>query len=414
MPPGFKLSEYLEGYPSEVKVKRAIYIGERSKPLAAESYAIALSELRDSTRNVTLYDELHQRLRQLGQAPERDAIWAEKTRNENVCMREDLRTAVARAVAQGQKREAMRGQKELAQHLMACGAWAEATRAWHDAREYCTSVEEQAQLHLEAAQIAALEERWVQVGSFAQRAQLALAKGTAAAAQQQQAIDLLQLQASVGEGRWLTVVAAVGGAGAGVDALLAEGRCPVAARDLALYGTLAGLVALSRDDIKRRLIGGAEFSRLFDHMPECLRLLQSFYASRYTECLGLLDGMLAVAGLDPLLGRHVAQLHAAIRENTVVLYTQPFVSSSLETMARALRFESRAALEATLARLIERKLISARIDGTKGFLVKCVPSARDTALESVERMYATFSLQAELMLSRVQFLEEECVLSKRS
>ncbi|KAI7827292.1 hypothetical protein BX661DRAFT_182992 [Kickxella alabastrina] len=391
MPAGFKLSEYLEGYPSEVKVRRAIYIGERSKPLAAESYAIALSELRDSTRNVTLYDELHQRLQQLGQAPERDAVWAEKTRNENV--------SVARAVAQGQKREAMRGQRELAQHLMACGAWAEATRAWHDAREYCTSVDEQAQLHLEAAQIAALEERWVQ------RAQLALAKGTAAAAAQQQAVDLLQLQASVGEGRWLTVVAAVGGAGGG--ALLAEGRCAVAARDLALYGTLAGLVALSRDDIKRRLIGGAEFGKLFDHMPECLRLLQSFLPA-------LLDGMLAVAGLDPLLGKHVAQLRAAIRENTVVLYTQPFASSSLDTMARALRFESRAALEATLARLIERRLISARIDGTKGFLVKCVPSARDAALESVERMYATFSLQAELMLSRVQFLEEESASGKRS
>ncbi|KAJ1890449.1 cop9 signalosome complex subunit [Kickxella alabastrina] len=412
LPAGFKLSEYLEGYPSEVKVRRAIYIGERSKPLAAESYAIALSELRDSTRNVALYDELHQRLRQLGQAPERDAVWAEKTRNENVCTREDLRTAVARAVAQGQKREAMRGQRELAQHLMACGAWAEATRAWHDAREYCTSVEEQAQLHLEAAQIAALEERWAQVGSFAQRAQLALAKGTAAAAAQQQAVDLLQLQASVGEGRWLTVVAAAGGAGVG--ALLAEARCPVAARDLALYGTLAGLVALGRDDIRRRLVGGAEFGKLLDHMPECLRLLQSFCASRYTECLGLLDGMLAVAGLDPLLGKHVAQLRAAIRENTVVLYTQPFVSSSLDTMARALRFESRAALEATLARLIERRLISARIDGTKGFLVKCVPSARDAALGSVERMYAAFSLQAELMLSRVQFLEEESASGKRS
>ncbi|KAJ2724087.1 hypothetical protein GGI07_002208 [Coemansia sp. Benny D115] len=401
----FTLSEYLGQYKGMVKVNRAIYIGERSTELAVESYTIALKELHDNTLNVPLYEEVVKRLRQLGALVERDGSWVEKTRNDSRSMRDMHKNAVAKAVSQSLKKEAMREQRAYAQYESDMGFTDEAIRAWQDGRDFCTSVEEQAMLFVEAARVSQIAFRWLQVGSFIQRAALTLAKS---GGDIQSELDVLQLQSNAGDGRWAAVVAAV--RALAYDGVAANGifeRGAISPHDIALYGTLAGLASLNRDAIKTGLIDNVAFGKYLDHIPECQRLLQSFYAARYSECLERLDNVLSLAVFDPVIAQHASSLRAVIRENIVVLYTQPFVSTRLDTMAQALGFASRAALENVLVRLIEKKQIVARIDGTSGYLVKYTPSPRDVALESIERMYDTFSLQSDLLLARIHFLEAE-------
>ncbi|KAJ2036178.1 hypothetical protein H4S03_003825 [Coemansia sp. S3946] len=76
-------------------------------------------------------------------------------------------------------------------------------------------------------------------------------------------------------------------------------------------------------------------------------------------------------------------------------------------MAKALRFGSTSQLEAMLTRLIERNLILGRIDAVSGYLLKYTLDPRDQTLETIERMYTSFSDQADVMLARIHYLEEE-------
>ncbi|KAJ1867557.1 cop9 signalosome complex subunit, partial [Coemansia sp. RSA 486] len=382
----FDLKQYLDEYSSNAKIKRAIYMAEHCTSLAVECYKIAFSELRSKTLDTKLYEEVWKRLRQLGVDIEKDTEWAEQTRNESSRKCNDLRSEVAKFAQGGQKTDALKTQQELARLLVQMGRGDEAIRAWQDTREYCINIHDQAQLSVEAAKINQSVCRWMQVSSFTQRAVQTLAKSVSE--KMQSNIDVLQLQASVGDGRW---AAAVGSLRTlkydNVSSCDMFTSGAVAPQDIALYGALAGLAALKRDSIKTDLINNVEFGKYLDHMPECARLLRCFYASRYSECLERLDKLLSLAALDPVLGPHVGQLRTTICENIVVLYTQPFVSSNLASMAQALRFDSTADLEELLVKLIERRLISARIDGTSGYLVKYTANPRDTALETIDRMY---------------------------
>ncbi|KAJ2238469.1 cop9 signalosome complex subunit [Coemansia sp. RSA 1722] len=402
----FDLKQYLDEYSSNAKIKRAIYMAEHCTSLAVECYKIAFAELRSKTLDTKLYEEVWKRLRQLGVDVEKDTEWAEQTRNESSRKCSDLRSEVAKFAQSGQKTDALKTQQELARLLVQMGRGDEAIRAWQDTREYCINIHDQAQLSVEAAKINQSVCRWMQVSSFTQRAVQTLAKSVSE--KMQSNIDVLQLQASVGDGRW---TAAVGSLRTlkydNVSSCDMFTSGAVAPQDVALYGALAGLAALKRDSIKTDLINNVEFGKYLDHMPECARLLRCFYASRYSECLERLDKLLSLVALDPVLGPHVGQLRTTIRENIVVLYTQPFVSSNLASMAQALRFDSTADLEELLVKLIERRLISARIDGTSGYLVKYTANPRDTALETIDRMYRSLSLQSDAMLARIQFLEEE-------
>ncbi|KAJ1818754.1 cop9 signalosome complex subunit [Coemansia sp. RSA 2599] len=383
-----------------------MYMAEHCTELAVECYRIALDELRSKTLNIRLYEEVWQRLRQLDVDVKKDMQWVEQTRSQSSLIREDLRREVDVAATNSQKKDALKAQQELARQLVRMGHNDEAVRAWQDTRDYCVGVQDQALLSIEAAKINQSNCRWLQVSSFTQRAVQTLAKSVNE--KMQSDIDVLQLQASIGDGRWAAAVGSV--RTLKYDSLVNSElfvSCAVTPQDIALYGALAGLAALKRDSIKADLINNAEFGKFLDHMPECARLLRCFYASRYSECLGRLDKLLSLAALDPVLGPHVDQLRATIRENIVVLYTQPFVSSSLEGMAQALHFGSTADLEELLVRLIERKLISARIDGTSGYLVKYTANPRDSALETIDRMYRSLSLHSEAMLARIQFFEEE-------
>ncbi|KAJ2770972.1 hypothetical protein IWQ56_001964 [Coemansia nantahalensis] len=144
-------------------------------------------------------------------------------------------------------------------------------------------------------------------------------------------------------------------------------------------------------------------------MPECGLLLQSFYSARYDEALLRLERIRSFCVIDPVVGPQIQALQQRITDNIVVLYTRPFASVRMATMARALCFASEDALEAALVRMIEAGLIDARIDATTGFLVRHTVDPRDSALQRVEKIHAEFSLQADLMALRLQFLEEESI-----
>ncbi|KAJ2852394.1 hypothetical protein IWW36_000281 [Coemansia brasiliensis] len=401
----FSLSEYLEEYKGYAKIRRAIFIGERCPELSVESYTIALQELEAHTLDTTTHTHVSKTLAQLTGQQAASEDWSKQANKESKELDAEIKADLERAKKQVSKRDSLKAQRDLVELLQRRGLMDESIRALQDGRTFCLDVNDQAQLHMEAARVSQLMCRWLQVATFVQRTESVVPKPSESMVVE---IAAMKVQADFGDGKWSAAVAGL--KQLSVEKMSAAGlvaKGVVLPRDIALYGTLAGLASLQRDQIKASLLDDALFGQFLDSMPECLTLLQSYHGAKYTDALTHLDKIMSLCRLDPVVGPHASTLEQKIRDNIVVLYIQPFMSIRLSSMAEALCFESAEKLEAILVRMIDSKLIQARIDGTTGFLVKHAEEPRDTALQNIERMHKEFSLQAELMTARIRYLEEE-------
>ncbi|KAJ2714412.1 hypothetical protein H4R19_001745 [Coemansia spiralis] len=401
---GFVLAEYLGAYKGMAKVQRALYVAERCPALSVESLQLAVEELKVATYDTVRYQAVCKQLVRLTGSAAEDTEWIVGANNAASEQNKDVTARLERARRQNSKREAFRAQNEQAELLRKMGRMDEAIRVLQDARSFCVDIGEQSQLHVDVARVAQTMFRWLHVSSSIQRAESMMPDQPEAVAAE---LAVMQAQASFGDAKWTVAVGEIQRLSL---EKLAAGSDAVAARDFALYGTLAGLAVLSRDRVKELLIDGVQFGQFLAHMPECERLLQSFYSARYDETLQRLDAIKSFCLIDPVMGPHIHTLQEQIVDNIVVLYTRPFVSIRMASMARALCFASEDVLEATLVRMIEAGLIDARIDATTGFLARHTVDPRDSALQRVEKIHDEFSLQAELMATRLQYLEEESSL----
>ncbi|KAJ2777801.1 cop9 signalosome complex subunit [Coemansia javaensis] len=402
---GFELGEYLGEYRGAARVRRAVAAAERCPELSVAALRAALDELKRATYDTARYKRLAGQLGRLTGRAEEDEAWLAAASQAAGELSREIAARQERARKQNSKRELFRAQGEQVALLLKVGRADEAVRALQDARAFCVDVAEQAQLHVEAARVGQAMGRWLQVASAVQRAEAAVPEPAEDVAAE---LAAMRAQASFGDAKWAAAVAEI--QALSVDRLAAAGVLAagaVAARDFALYGTLAGLAVLDRDRVRAQLADSARFGQFLDRMPECQRLLQAFLAARYDEALQCLDRIRSFCAIDPVVAPHIAALQQKIVDNVVVLYTRPFVSVRLDAMARALCFASADALEAALVRLIEAGLIPARIDATAGFLVQRAADPRDAALQRAEEIHAAFALQCELMTARVHFLEAE-------
>ncbi|KAJ2275511.1 hypothetical protein EV176_002684 [Coemansia sp. RSA 451] len=399
----FNLRSYLSEYTGYAKIRRAIYVGERCPTLSIESYSIALEELEEKTYDTTTYKHIARLLEQLTGERRDTEEWERRVSKEVKEQDTEIRGKLERAKKQVSKKDTLQAQWELVRLLQQRGLMDEAVRALQDGRTSCGGMPEQAELYVEAARVSQVMGRWLQVATYIQRTEAVLPDPDATARAE---LAVLRAQADFGDCKWS--VAVNGLRELSIDtASIVFARKTVTPRDIALYGTLAGLAALDRDQVKQQLLDNVQFGQFLDRMPECQALLQSYYDSKYDDALNMLTRILSFCHLDPVIGPHVTTLKQRIRDNIVVLYIQPFVSVRMSSMATALCFGSTAQLEDTLVRMIDSGLIHARIDGTTGFLIKHTVNARDAALSRVETMHRAFAQQAELMTARIQYLEEE-------
>ncbi|KAI9502503.1 hypothetical protein GGI25_002679 [Coemansia spiralis] len=401
----FSLSEYLAEYKGMVKAKRAIHMGERCEELAQECYLIALDELEASTYNTRLHGEVCKRLEQLDVALPDKTEW--KRGADQKAKREisELHKRITETKSGNLLVACRDAHKELAELYAKMGNTEEALRVLQNGREFCGGAKEHGDLHFCAAEVTQTAFRWLQTSTFVQRAFSSLA-----AKQGKTWIhgNVLLVQAGFGDSRWSDVARSLSDLDiTESDAAAVFELGTVTAKDLALYATLAALIAFKRNEIKEKLINNLRFGKFFESMPECLALLKDHHNSKYTNMIAGLDKILSFCVLDPVIGPHASKIRSLIIENTVVLYSQPYVSANLETMARALRFDSVSSLEKVLVKLITSKRISARIDNVAGYLFKYKVDPRDEALQSIEKMYKTFNTQVDVMKARIQFLEEE-------
>ncbi|KAJ2555592.1 hypothetical protein EV175_002226 [Coemansia sp. RSA 1933] len=402
----FDLRAYLDGYKGTTKIRRAMYVAENCHELATEGYLAALDELEAATYNTRLHDEVSKRLEQLGVALPSKVEWRRNA--DQMALREtsELTKEIDSCKSANLVPACQKAYKKLVELNFKKGNIEEAFRTLQAAREVGSDAEDHNELQISAARIAQSTFRWTQVTTYVQRTRAAVTAQKGAAAWPEGTV--VQLQANVGDSKWSDVARGLGElklSESDASAVFEIGN--ITQRDLALYAALSALIAMRRKDIKEKFINNLAFGKYFEAMPECLELLKEFHASRYSTMLALLDRVLSFCVLDPVIGPHVAHIKRLIVDNIVILYSTPYVTVSLEAMARELCLASVDTLETILVRLITTKRIVARIDAVSGYLYKYKVDPRDAALAHIEKMYKSFDGHVDLLKAHIMFLEEE-------
>ena len=63
----------------------------------------------------------------------------------------------------------------------------------------------------------------------------------------------------------------------------------IAANDIAVYGGLCALATFDRDELKSKVIDNTNFRNYLELEPHIRELITSFYNSKYSTCLKILE-----------------------------------------------------------------------------------------------------------------------------
>jgi COP9 signalosome complex subunit 1 len=185
----------------------------------------------------------------------------------------------------------------------------------------------------------------------------------------------------------------------------------LAAEDIALYGGVCALGALSRGELKRRVLDNAEFKRYLELRPDLLNLITAFYESEYgtvMEGLRLLRRELIV---DPFTYAAVDPLLTAIRGKALVQYFSPYSVMDMNRMAEAFNV-SQTEMERELSICIADGHINAKIDSHSKIVYAAKHDKRRKLFLAISKLGDDFERDIVGVLLRMSLQKENIAVSQ--
>lgn len=187
----------------------------------------------------------------------------------------------------------------------------------------------------------------------------------------------------------------------------------VTSNDIAVYGGLCALASMSRSELQTRVLENTNFRNFLELEPHIRRAIAFFCASKYSQCLEILDSYRADYLLDLYLQPLLPDIYKKIRTKSIIQYFQPFSTVTLESMEKM--FSSRSDsnpsddggaakqefLEEVIA-LIEGGKLDARIDLEHETLVALDHEPRAEAQQEALNMVEAFTREARMKLIGLQ------------
>jgi COP9 signalosome complex subunit 1 len=181
--------------------------------------------------------------------------------------------------------------------------------------------------------------------------------------------------------------------------------------DVAVYGGLCALSSMSRSELQTKVLENANFRNFLELEPHIRRAINHFCASKYSQCLDILESYRADYLLDIYLQPLIPNMYRKIRTKSIIQYFEPFSNVKLEAMEQIFGpplgepVGSPAARKSFLDEiiaLIEDDKLDARIDMEHGTLVAVEHDARAEAQQEALDMVDRFTREAHMKLLRVQ------------
>lgn len=189
----------------------------------------------------------------------------------------------------------------------------------------------------------------------------------------------------------------------------------LSSNDVAVYGGLCALASMSRSELKSRVLDNTNFRSFLELEPHIRRAINSFCASKYSQCLEILELYRADYLLDVYLQDQIPLLYSKIRTKSIVQYFQPFSRVTLDSMEKMFGTTStQASNQATqgnttaseafrneLIQMIQSHSLAARIDLENNVLIAQEESKRAAMQQEALDTVDGFIQEARIKLLRL-------------
>jgi COP9 signalosome complex subunit 1 len=192
----------------------------------------------------------------------------------------------------------------------------------------------------------------------------------------------------------------------------------ITANDVAIYGGLCALASMTRAELQEEVLENSSFRNFLELEPQIRRAINLFCASKYGQCLEILEGYRADYLLDIYLQDHVASIFKQVRTKSIIQYFEPFSRVTLDALSQTFgptpitsttsrggkngkaTSTTTVPIENELIELIESGQLSARIDLEERVLVAKERDLRAELYEETTDSIGNFIHETRLKLLR--------------
>lgn len=426
--PSLDLEAYASSYTGLARLYRLIYVAEYCPSLRIDALKMALAYVT-GTYNVTLYQQLHQRLAEaLGQTtggsastglpdvaqqsttsqdiPALDPLWIETRSKKSALKLEKLDNDLKTYKTNSIKESIRRGHDDLGDHYLDCGDLSNALKCYSRARDYCTSGKHVVNMCLNVIKVSVYLQNWSHVLSYVSKAE-ATPDFTEAQGKDANQVILTKLKCAAGLAE-LATKKYKSAAKHFLQANLDHCDFPemLSPSNVAMYGGLCALATFDRHELQKNVIFSSSFKLFLELEPQLRDIIFKFYESKYASCLKLLDEIKDNLLLDMYIAPHVNALYTQIRNRALIQYFSPYLSADMRKMATAFN-RSVPALEDELMQLILDGQIQARIDSHNKILYARDVDQRSTTFEKSLQMGRDYQRRTRMLILRAAVLKNQ-------
>ncbi|KIW91955.1 uncharacterized protein Z519_06937 [Cladophialophora bantiana CBS 173.52] len=412
--PKFDLAAYISNYRGRTVFRRLHLIASCSTVLAEEAARMALLEAKKGS-DVRNYVEAVALLQRVSKSKNLDnlldPVWASQQEKKN-----NAETARLENELKGYKnnliKESIRmGNEDLGTHYYTIGDLNNAVKAYSRMRDYCTTTAHITSTAFRIIAVAIEQRNWLAVQSQVLKVKNIQLKPEDMARNQPKIQAALGLQ-QMSNFEYREAATSF----LNTDPSLGESYSDVlTSNDVAVYGGLCALASMSRSDLQTKVLENSNFRNFLELEPHIRRAISFFCASKYSQCLEILESYRADYLLDIYLQPLVSDIYKKIRTKSIIQYFQPFSKVTLDSMERMFgiaAMPNKAAGSATagqdflneIVSLIQDGRLGARIDMEHGVLEAVEHNPRAEAQQAALAMVDSFVREARMKLIRLQVI----------
>mmetsp|Transcript_37463 Transcript_37463/g.60668 ORF Transcript_37463/g.60668 Transcript_37463/m.60668 type:complete len:389 (-) Transcript_37463:225-1391(-) len=376
-----------------------MFIAQHSKEHELEALRMAVDEVKKSTMNTSLYQELIQKIDgRLGAMYQLDTKWVADTDKKAHQQHEKLESELAGYKTNLIKESIRMGHTDLGDHFYERGDLNTALKCYVRTRDYCVSSKHIISMCLNVIKVS------IEMGNFTHVANyVSKAENTPDV---QDPVVLAKLKCCAGlsnleSGKYKIAARKFEETSFELGSSYSE---VIAPHDIGMYGSLCALASCDRSELKTKVIDNIQFKNFLELVPDVRELINDFYSSRYASCLNTLNKLKPDLLLDIHLRSHVDTLYDQIRSKALVQYFSPFVSVDLSTMAEAFN-TTVTNLEHEVAHLIMENQIQARIDSHNKILYARHADQRAATFQKALSTGQDYIRSTKALLLRVNLLK---------
>jgi COP9 signalosome complex subunit 1 len=300
------------------------------------------------------------------------------------------------------------GNEDLGTHYYSIGDLIKSLGAYSRMRDYCTTPTHIAATNFRIIAVTLEKRDWMAVQSQVSKVRVLQMKPEEMARNQpkiQAAAGLYLMSSSEYREAALSFV--------NTDASLGDSyKEVITSNDVAVYGGLCALASMSRSELQTRVLDNTNFRSFLELEPHIRRAINFFCASKYSQCLDILESYRADYLLDIYLQPLIADIYKRVRTKSIIQYFQPFSKVTLASMekmfaAKSSQGSANGSAASTeflteIATLIEDGRLDARIDMEQGVLEAVEHNPRGEAQQRALDMVDNFINEARMKLIRLQ------------